>query len=331
MLPSASVSMPSSLVHILALVSILLSNCLLVSSSESNCTLCLGDLPEEIISFHDENLTCDEWGSKTLELNESSCLELQSLATVICGCGSQVLETNISSSDLVECYLCAGNTVPTDGDARFNIGAETLSCQTIYEQGPRMLTQENCNALQNRGDTICLCGQDTTVPNDCTLCEDGSSLPSALFSGRPGDTCVELEVDASRDVAENCPVWRGTVGIYCGCNNSISFSTLPCHLCGQGGQLLNHLAMVDYNGTTVSCGEMEFIWNVASLLASPIHMTSNSTIEGSCSSFQDNFSDFCCAAAPTAAPKPPSTSGSLGIIDLRVITSLSSALMILFL
>ena len=306
------------------------SRCLLVLSSESNCTLCLGDLPEEIIRFQDRNLTCAEWDSKTQQLNESSCLELQSLATDICGCGSQVLATSSPSSELVECYLCAGNTVPTDGDARFNIGAETLSCQQIYEQGPRMLPQENCTALQNRGDTICLCGQDDVVPNDCTLCEDGSRLPSALFAGLPGETCAELEVDAYRDVAENCLFWRGTVGVYCGCNNPVSLSTVPCHLCGQGRQLPNHLALVDYDGATLSCGEVEFIGNVASLLASQINMTSNSTFEYSCSSFQDNFSDFCCAAAPTAAPMPPSTSGSF-CFDLMVIVTLSSALMTLFL
>lgn len=90
----------------------------------------------------------------------------------------------------------------------------------------------------------------------CTLCEDGSSLKQPLLEGLTGETCAELQVDAQRDYASNCPAWQGTVGVYCGCENNVVSELLACRLCGNATLLSNPLDTQTAGGD--SCAKQEF-------------------------------------------------------------------------
>lgn len=196
------------------------------------------------------------------------------------------------AQETVNCTLCVdGNVTLGDASARVKTGTETLTCQDLFDRGPLELPVENCTALQAIGQSLCLCGQEAPTTNDCTLCEDGSALENPLLEGATGDTCAELQVDAQRDVRENCYAWQGTVGVYCGCPQNIVSSVLACRLCGTDVMLPNPLDTEMEGGD--SCGALEF---EASIPAA------------NCSAYQEQYSDYCCRNVP---PPPVPTSNAV--------------------
>jgi hypothetical protein len=142
----------------------------------------------------------------------------------------------------------------------------------------------------NRGEAICLCGQTTSGPNNCTLCEDGSSLPDGSSESFPGELCAQTQVKARRDDPDRCIFYQGVAGVYCGCNNTISVDAV-CQLCGDGVPLPNATAV----SGPYSCIEHEF----------------NASIHNNCSEHRTLYAEACC---PTPAPTPASTA-SLFLVD----------------
>jgi hypothetical protein len=196
------------------------------------------------------------------------------------------------AQESVNCTLCVdGNVTLGDPSARVNTGTETLTCQDLFDRGPLELPVENCTALQAIGQSLCLCGQEAPTTNDCTLCEDGSDLEFPLLEGLTGETCAELQVDAQRDVRENCYAWQGTVGVYCGCEDNVVSSVLACRLCGTDVMLPNPLDTEMDGGD--SCGALEF----------------QASIPGAnCSGYREQYSEYCCQTVP---PPPVPTSDSV--------------------
>jgi hypothetical protein len=100
------------------------------------------------------------------------------------------------------------------------------------------------------------------------------------LAGIPGTTCAQLQVEAKRDFADRCPTWQQTMGTYCGCNNTISDSF--CRLCGEDGTFdANKMVAGLEEGSTISCGELEFSANLGGT-------------DFACSEYQFLFGDQCC-------------------------------------
>jgi hypothetical protein len=203
-----------------------------------------------------------------------------------------------TEEDLIECPLCSDpSRSPQDPFSIFVAGEATMSCQTAYDLGPLRLPELNCTFWQQRGDTICQCGtQDTSTPNTCTLCESGEALPSPFLEVRPNTICGQLQIEARRDVLENCVIWQQTYGVYCGCNNSIVTGDGydVCRLC-EDDEVFDPMAMVDYQRAeereateeSLSCGEVEFLANLSN---------------NSCSELTSMFGASCCRDAPVSIP-----------------------------
>ena len=175
--------------------------------------------------------------------------------------------------DHVDCPLCADPTHrPQDEFSIFDAGFATLTCRDAFDLGDLRLPLENCTFWQSRGDVICQCASSPPIQNNCTLCEDGGSLPFPRREGSPGKLCAVLQVEAVRDTPDLCPTWQATFGTYCGCENPIA--TAPeqeiCRLCGDNVDLPDPNLVVPYVTTPVdfffesskSCGQLEFSANI---------------------------------------------------------------------
>lgn len=209
-----------------------------------------------------------------------------------------------SAQELVNCTLCSNaNDTLGDPDARLNTGEETLTCLEIYNRGVLQLPVANCTALQAFGASLCLCGSSPPSLNDCTLCEDGSSLEEPLLEGLTGDTCAELQLDAQSDDEKNCYTWQGTVGVYCGCENNIVSSVLACRLCGDDILLPDPLD-IDTNTTGDSCGKLEF----------------EASLPGAnCSDYQEQYGSYCCRNVPPPTPTSSGTGFTAGVVSLLAV------------
>jgi hypothetical protein len=162
----------------------------------------------------------------------------------------------------------------------------------MYELGNLLLPQDNCTAFQNIGRLGCLCEEEPSTTNNCTLCTDGT-LPFPLYDGLPGETCAELQVDAQRDSMFNCLTWQGTVGVWCGCENNVVANELACRLCGADVLLPDPLDAKKAGGP--SCGLLEF----------------NASLPGAnCSEYQSEYSEYCCRNVPVVPPYT-TTSGAV--------------------
>jgi hypothetical protein len=194
----------------------------------------------------------------------------------------------------VDCPLCAQvGDEPAESELlsvfTTSVGVDAVTCQTAFELETLRLPAENCTFWQNRGSTICKCGPPVVVDdveNDCKLCENLEALPFPSKEGTPGRLCAQLQVDAKRDLPENCIVWQQTVGVYCGCENPNATADLSCRLCGDDTDLPNYLAIaISSSDTNSSCIELEFQANLE---------------ESNCNDFQSLYSDECCKGAVPA-------------------------------
>ena len=193
---------------------------------------------------------------------------------------------------IVDCTLCENGLPPNDPSARFNLGLETLTCQTIFERGVYRVNPSNCSFLQNRGRQVCFCGRQVPKLNrNCTLCEDGTALPGPNFEGLPGLTCASVQVAAQRDDSSYCNAHRATLGVYCQCDNPTTGNDNGvCRICQHNQLLPTPLQQVSSNnGELKSCAELELMAN-----RDPT----------TCSNTQELYRAECCAdlEPPTAAP-----------------------------
>lgn len=233
---------------------------------------------------------------------------------------------------LIDCSLCADPThTPQDASSVFVAGSNTYTCQTAFELGVLQLPVENCTFWQSRGDTICQCAESAPEPNDCTLCEDGSSLPQPLLEGIPGRACAQLQVDARRDSVEMCLVYQQTFGTYCGCNNSVietndtsnENGSGVCRLCNGTILLEDPTKLVPLlssgsNNVTgeISCVELEFEANLPD--------------SDECNEYQLLYQDACCLQV-TNPPESEDDDGDGGAGRFADTTWMGCLLITLFL
>lgn len=214
-----------------------------------------------------------------------------------------IVSQTTDGDDVIDCPLCADPThFPQDPEARFVSGADTWTCQSAYDLGNLTLPADNCTFWQSRGEVICQCAEGPAETNECTLCEDGSSLPDPLLEVVPDRICAEIQVDAIRDEAELCVVYQQTLGVYCGCDNpeATSAGQEVCRLCGGTTPLPNPLTMVPVLSSTnevveTSCVELEFAANLPGV---------------GCSEFQQLYEEICCPE-PVVDPEPEDGASSL--------------------
>jgi hypothetical protein len=191
----------------------------------------------------------------------------------------------------VDCSFCSEpGHVPQLNYSAFSSGKSVYSCQNAFELGVLRLPQENCTFWQSRGASICGCASEAPPENNCTLCEDGSSLPEPLMAGVPGKLCAQLQAEAKWDEPENCVVWQQTIGVYCGCGNpqATAVGQEVCRICGEGDEvnlpdpLLAVPLLTDLGEeTSSSCGQLEFEANL---------------FGASCDQYQIFYSKECCTS-----------------------------------
>ncbi len=224
--------------------------------------------------------------------------------------------TNSSSSAngttaLVGCRLCANaNATPGDPEARFQVfgGHQVLTCQQVYEKGVFQLSPTDCSNLHAWGSNLCLCTTNANATflsnNNCTLCENGSSLPMPIYEGLPSTTCAQLQVEAQRDDPSHCTTWQKTVGVYCQCNNTL-LTRSTCQLCGEY-PLPNPLLEVGNTNYTFNVTETTLATSSSSGLPSCGEWEFQANLPGSnCSDIQQHLGSSCCQnlILPTVAPK----------------------------
>lgn len=215
----------------------------------------------------------------------------------------------------IECPLCADPThVPQDPNALFVSGDNTYSCQTAFDLGTLQLPAENCTFWQSRGETICRCAASAPEPNTCTLCDDGSSLPTPLLTATTDSSCAEIQVDSRRDEADLCSVYQKTFGIYCECENVASQQVEACRICGDSflptpTATLSFEDPENSNQTiTTTCVELEFSANLPDAI---------------CSDFQALGTADCCAQPTLAPTDPPSSAFLFTTSRLLILVSLA--------
>jgi hypothetical protein len=236
--------------------------------------------------------------------------------------GTHAAQIQPEPEGYVDCPLCADPThLPQDAFSIFTAGGRnTMTCQTAFDLGTLRLPEENCTFWQDRGATICQCALEPPPANNCTLCEDGESLPFPMKEGAPDKLCAQLQVEAKRDYPERCIAWQQTVGVYCGCDNPsvTSAEQQVCRLCGDYVDLPNPVTNVplltDTNQeTSTSCGELEF----------------SSNLQGaSCDQYQILYGEACClnAILPPTDDDDEETDGAFAQLSMKIISILAMIL-----
>ena len=202
-------------------------------------------------------------GYTTTEDNCQTVEETRSL----CGCPS------------TECFLCRDGSPPHLLDAVVEIDGISMTCAELDEMTKSTTVEpEACLAIQDAGIYACYCED---APNSCLLCEDGSALPDPDLVVVPGFTCARTEFFARTDSLDQCPAYRSTVGVYCGCVNPIA-SEGACRICG-GNTLLPDINVVfKVDSKTTTCGEREL----------------DAATSENCSDLQTLYAPFCCPSDP---------------------------------
>ncbi|KAL3943988.1 MAG: hypothetical protein SGBAC_001941 [Bacillariaceae sp.] len=207
---------------------------------------------------------------------------IQTIAGVIFGAlllayakGNQMPE---EPAGYIDCPLCANETHSVFTYATFIADTGVISCEEAFDTDIR-LPPNNCTAWQSYGEDVCRCSFEAPERHDCDLCDEGRSLPVAALEAVPGTFCSQLEVDATRDFEDRCPIWQQTMGNYCGCNNTYDASI--CRICGEGYTFDPYKVVDGLDNTTISCGRVEFSANLASG-------------DFGCKEFQFIFESQCC-------------------------------------
>ena len=193
-------------------------------------------------------------------------------------------------------------SAPNNPNGRSNFGGQTSTCQQVFERGVIPLPPENCTFVQTIGVSICYCGVELPQDNNnCTLCEDGSSLPQGSLESFPSQTCAALQNDAKRETDfASCIIYQAVVGHYCGCDNPNAIQQKACRICGHGVDLPVPQKMVGSS----SCIELEF----------DASSSSNNGTTTACADVPSSYVDACCEGATTPAPTPASSSASRLIV-----------------
>lgn len=151
----------------------------------------------------------------------------------------EALDSLASDSDLdrtlasSSCTLCPSGQIPAESSILIVINSQRVSCAAAHQMGDltAKIGASQCSRYREIGQEICLCqkGQISGL-NSCTLCDDGSSITDPNRKVFGSKTCLTLANAMRRNLRKNCYVYKGVIGPYCGCNNSVS-SAKVCHLC----------------------------------------------------------------------------------------------------
>ncbi|CAJ1940410.1 unnamed protein product [Cylindrotheca closterium] len=194
----------------------------------------------------------------------------------------------------IDCPLCANETFGVYTYGTFIADSGVVSCQEAFDTDIR-LPPENCTAWQSRGEDVCRCAAEPPENHDCKLCDDGGSLPEGALAAIPGTFCAQLQVDATRDFQDRCPIWQQTMGNYCGCNNTYDASI--CRICTEGYKFDPAKVVDGLDNSTISCGRLEFSANLASG-------------DFGCREYQFIFESQCCEKIEEALPDISGTTGA---------------------
>jgi hypothetical protein len=143
--------------------------------------------------------------------------------------------------------------------------------------------QDDCIGIQRIG--IEVCGCPNLLEWNCSLCENGSPLPDRDFPITVEETCLQISLYFANVDANSCRAGQVTAGVYCGCDNTLSFSSGVCRICGDGLLLPDTQTVVEvdpilFDGSEkVSCAQIEYEANVA---------------EENCEAFRAQFGSLCC-------------------------------------
>ena len=226
------------------------------------------------------------------------------------------ITTAAAVDNIVNCTICQDGSAPPLAENRFQTGPnEVLTCQTLFDRGAVELPASTCTSLQTQGRNICFCNRQVPALNrNCTLCVgDNGRLPNPNLEGLPGKTCASVEVMAFRDEPANCPAYRNTVGVYCGCEDEEettgddgSTDDKVCRLC-PFDQLLP-IPMLIVNRASASSSRSSTGGGQSCV---ELELQANKDI-GRCADFQDMYGDECCASLvpPSAAPTSGGTQRS---------------------
>ena len=222
---------------------------------------------------------------------------------------------NNAANAVVNCTLCQDGSIPEDLDTPVLMDeGKNVTCRDLLEKATIRDTVDACEIIQAEGVSACGCPLPESGGNlNCSLCQDGSSVPDPNLTYVPGFACGSLEEFVKSDERDGaCEAYQAVAGVYCGCALNESTSNV-CRLCGGTTELadpglLVPIADVDLAEThaansTRPCSAVEF---------------DATFFYDECSRYQADYRAACCAT----------TSGSYarksGAFALRVAAALVS-------
>jgi hypothetical protein len=199
----------------------------------------------------------------------------------------------------LNCTLCNDGSIPDDSildmDVFINEG-ENVTCRDLFEAAPNRTTVDTCEIIQAEGATLCGC----PLPvSNCTLCQDGSSVPDENISYVQGFPCGAIEVFVKSDERSGaCEAYQVTAGLYCGCSVDESKADI-CRLCGDKLPDPGLLVPVEGDdaheeGNVRPCSAIEF---------------DATFFFSECASYQEQYGPACCGDLnmdPTSSAYPAS-------------------------
>lgn len=139
----------------------------------------------------------------------------------------------------INCTLCQDGSIPEDLETPVFVNeGENITCGELLDAAPARETVDECEKIQAEGVALCGC----PLPEDgqslnCTLCQDGSSVPDANLTYVEGFPCGALEQFVKSDEREGaCEAYQATAGVYCNCPFDTETQNV-CRICGGSTEL----------------------------------------------------------------------------------------------
>jgi len=234
-------------------------------------------------------------------------MRLVALALVV------VLSSSVVNA-AVNCTLCQDGSVPADLDTPVFVNeGENVTCGQLLEAATLRENVDECEIIQAEGVSLCGCPLPEGGGNvNCTLCQDGSSVPDPDLVFVPGFPCASLEEFVKSDERDGaCEAYQVTAGVYCDCPLESSTPNI-CRLCGGSTELPDPGLLVPISdedldtahnsGTVRPCSAVEF---------------DATFFYDECSRYQQDYGAACCGE--------PSTTTSAGNVQATIFALIFAA------
>lgn len=197
----------------------------------------------------------------------------------------------------VNCTLCQDGSIPADLDTPVFIDeGENVTCGQLLERAKTRDTVDSCELIQGEGVSLCGCPLPEEGSNlNCTLCQDGSTVPDPTLTYVEGFPCGSLEEFVKSDEREGaCEAYQAVAGVYCECALEESTPNI-CRLCGSTelpdpGLLVpvstEDLSNVHDEGSVRPCSAIEF---------------DATFFYDECSRYQQDYGAACCDGSTTTS------------------------------